>query len=40
MIIKVPAGKERDWVSGIGKPEYKNLINSVSLIAIDPTVLR
>lgn len=35
MVIKVPAGKEREWLKIFNGPEYKDLIDSAMLIGLD-----
>ena len=35
MIVKVPVGKERDWIRAIGVGEYANMVNSVTLVSFD-----
>jgi len=36
MVIKVPVGKEQDWLKIFKGPEYKNLVDDAMLIGLDP----
>ena len=35
MVVKVPVGRERDWIKTIGGAEYKSMVDSVMLVSFD-----
>jgi hypothetical protein len=35
IVIRVPAGKEREWIENFSKPELKNVVAKANLIALD-----